>query len=226
MMQGSWREVASTSMKIIFDFDDVIFNTRKFLEDYKRIFASHGVSASQFDYPLVRNKKGKAETYSLERHLEFLGKEFQVDVKRIKKGIAEFIKQNRNYVFRDAIRFLEKFPRQQLYLLSYADYARWQNAKIKSSGISQYFKKVIICSGTKSKSICQTLGKENISKEENIFFIDDRLEHIEDVKKCHPEILTILLKRKEGRYNDRKNKYCDYEARDLRGVEKIIRRHF
>ncbi len=211
-------------MKIILDFDDVIFNTRRFTEDYKKIFIRHGVPAAQFDYPRQRNRDGKIKTYNLERHLGLVEKKSEVDIKKLKNGIAEFIKRGRKYVFRDAVQFLGKFSHRQFYLLSRADDEQWQADKIKNSGIGRYFKKIIICAGSKSDSICPMLKKEGAGRKEKIFFIDDRVEHLEDVKKRHPKIVTILLRRKEGRYSDKKNKWCDYEVRGLSEAKEIIRK--
>jgi FMN phosphatase YigB (HAD superfamily) len=227
-------------VKIILDFDDVIFNTGKFLEDYKKILIRCGVPTTQLDYPRSKNRQGKTETYNLKRHISFIrthsscsqnlvfslgpkrGKNSRINIKELEKNIAEFIKENRKYLFRDVVRFLEKFPKGQFYLLSYANDKKWQRNKIKNSGIGQYFKKIIICSGLKSEGICQILRKEDIIKAENTFFIDDRVEHLEDIKKCHPKIFTILLKRKEGRFREKRNGYCDFEAKNLKEAAKII----
>ena len=44
----------------------------------------------------------------------------------------------------------------------------------------------------------------------------------EDVKKAIPQMITIFLSRKEGRYCDEKNEFCDWQVHDLKEAEKII----
>jgi hypothetical protein len=54
------------------------------------------------------------------------------------------------------------------------------------------------------------------------FLLEDRVAQITDVEKRFPFVKTILLKRKEGRYDDKKNKYCEFEAKNLKEALKII----
>ena len=45
---------------------------------------------------------------------------------------------------------------------------------------------------------------------------------VEDVKKRYPRVITFLVKRREGRYNDKKNRHCDFEVKNLKEAAKLI----
>ena len=67
------------------------------------------------------------------------------------------------------------------------------------------------------------IRKQRIPQTETLVFIDDRIENIHDVKKNLPAVTTILAKRREGRYNYPKDKYCDFEIKTLWQTVRIIR---
>ena len=68
--------------KIFLDFDDVIFNTRDFVKDYKEIFYSFDVPEKLFrkyyyGYPVKKN--GQLLQYNPEEHLQCLKKESNIN---------------------------------------------------------------------------------------------------------------------------------------------------
>jgi hypothetical protein len=75
----------------------------------------------------------------------------------------------------------------------------------------------------KAKALEKVLKKDKPAKKEKIYFIDDRVEQIGDVKKKFPQAITIFVKRNEGRYNDKRNKYCDFQIKNLNEALKIIK---
>jgi FMN phosphatase YigB (HAD superfamily) len=210
-------------MKIFIDFDDVIFNTRKFTKSYKRIFKMHGINEETYekyyyDYPANVGKDFKK--YHPGMHIRAIGKNLPIDAIKLENDIINYIKSTKKYVFRDVSKFIKQFNKKNLYLISFPD-IKFQEAKIKNSGIKKYFKQSVLTSGLKSNAICKLIKKEKINKE-NIYFIDDRTKHIEDVKKILPKAIAILLNRKEGRHEYRGRGAADYEAKNLREVLKII----
>jgi hypothetical protein len=217
-------------MKIILDFDDVIFNTRKFTDDYKKIFYDHGISEDIFEkcYRGRQSlKKGTRRPYDPQEHLVAIKALQSINVKGINKQIDRFIRQANKYIFPDAIEFLKKFNKNDLYLVSYGDGEKFQGAKIKSAKIGKYFRKIIILNRPKLYGIREVMGdaKRGVAdkkKNEAIFFLDDRVELIEEVKRKYSSISTILMKRKEGRYDGKKDKYCDFEVKNLKEAAKLI----
>jgi FMN phosphatase YigB (HAD superfamily) len=209
-------------MKIFIDFDDVIFNTRRFKADFQNIFSQFGITADIFvrnyyNYP--PNKKGSSiETYILEKHLEKISQKFSFDRLALKRSIHNFLKDTRQYVFSDVENFLKKFSPSELFLISHGK-QNFQRKKIKNTQLESYFSAIKISSGQKSQAICPLIKKGKERK----FFLDDRVHYIEEVKKCLPEMTAILIQRPEGRYHDRKNHSCDFTAKNLKEALKIIK---
>lgn len=206
--------------KIFLDFDDVIFNTREFVVDYKKIFHSLGISEDLFKkyyygYPV--KKSGKIMKYNPYEHLKRIEKNFNINTKELKKEIDGFVKDTARYIFSDVHDFLESFSKKELFLLSYGE-TKFQNLKIGNSGIIKYFSRIIVGDKLKSEMI-----RGFIKNGEECYLLEDRVEQITDVEKKFPFVKTILLKRKEGRYDDKKNEYCEFEAKNLAEVLKIIK---
>lgn len=211
-------------MKIFIDFDDVIFNTKKFVVDYKKIFNYHGIGEDvyekyYYDYPANKNKKFKK--YDAGMHIREIGKNFSIDIKKIEKDINKFIRNTRKYIFEDTYTFIRQFRKKDLNIFSFPK-IKFQEAKIKNSGIKKYFNRSILTDEPKAKAIMELIKKDRINKKEAIYFIDDRLEHIEDVKKKIPKIIEILLTRREGRHKYSSKGNSDYKAINLNEVVKII----
>ncbi|KKP79743.1 MAG: hypothetical protein A2271_00370 [Candidatus Moranbacteria bacterium RIFOXYA12_FULL_35_19] len=214
-------------MKIFVDFDDVLFNTRKFVIDYKKIFKSYGISEKIYDkyyynYPVNKNKSFKK--YNSIMHVREIGKNFPINARKIEKDIDNFIKNTRKYIFKDAYEFVSKYSKKDLYIISFPKIG-FQEKKIKNSGMNKYFEKSISTSGLKSNVIRELIKEKKIEKNETIYFIDDRLESIEDMKKKNPQIITILLGRKEGRHKYLGKGNSDYKAVNLGKVLKIIKKN-
>ncbi len=206
-------------MKTFIDFDDVLFNTKKFRQDFVAIFLRQGISQKDFDssYALTVGKNdGCKVCYDPQKQITRLKKYLIFNDEELAHNLKIFLADLKRYVFKDVCVFLEKFQKKELFLVTYGD-ATFQKTKVSGSGVEKYFKKVIIASGEKSNGISKF-----ISAKEKMYFVDDRVRYISEVKKVFPEIKTFLLKRKAGRYTDEKNKYCDFECNRLSQVEKII----
>lgn len=208
-------------MKIFIDFDDVLFYSKKFIEDEKRIFKKYGISEEVFKrHYYFYSKKGrkKIRFYDLKKQLIGIKKELSIDTKKLEADLRSFLKNTGKYIFKDALSFLNDFKKEDLFLISYSK-TEFQKLKIKNSGISKYFKKIIITNEKKSKEILENI--EN--KKENIYFIDDRPDYITDVKKIIPRVKTIFMRRKFGRYSNLSCEASDWEGKTLREVTRILK---
>jgi FMN phosphatase YigB (HAD superfamily) len=210
-------------MKIFIDFDDILFNTKRFKLDYLRCFEKYGVSKELFDEcyydPL---SKGSVKKYDPAKHICRIFAKHKNSSAGLEQEVVAFVADTRKYVFSDVFDFVKKNKRSDLFIISYS-VTDFQKAKIANCGISNFFKTVEITNKLKSGVIGKTIKKEKIDlRKEAVYFIEDRLAQIENVKKLYPRIKTILLKRKEGRYFDEKNKYCDFQCNSLGQVEKIL----
>jgi FMN phosphatase YigB (HAD superfamily) len=208
-------------MKIFIDFDDSLFNTKKFVSELIKVFANCGVSQENFfknyyDYP-KKTSKGLRK-YDPIQQISFLSKKKGVDGKKLKRDIKRLVLDASEFVFDDTINFLKCFKRNSLILLSFAK-TNFQCDKIKYSGLTDYFSKVIVSDKIKAKEVAKAIG----NKKSLIFFIDDRTDQIGPVKDIFPSSVTFLLKRKEGRYNNKKTKSVDFEVKNLKEAKKIIK---
>ncbi len=213
-------------MKIFIDFDDVSFNTGKFVLDLKKVFAKHGIdekifAQSYLDYP-IRNKNGSLKKYDVYHHIDILENKIKVDVTNLRKDVDRLISGAKKYLFADVYDFVSFCGKSNVYVVSYGD-TQLQFDKMIHSGLPENVKNVLISDDLKSKGVAEIIGKDRIKKSEAMYFLDDRIEQLEDVKKKFPRITTILVKRKQGRYNDAMNGFCDFEAGDLERAEKIIK---
>jgi FMN phosphatase YigB (HAD superfamily) len=206
-------------MKIFLDFDDVLFNTKAFKKDLIAIFKKNKVSKKDFlatykDYPTV-TKKG-LQKYDPFEQIKRLEEKLSVNGVKIKKDLLHFLAKSSDYLFKDVKKFLQEFDKKDLYLVSYGQ-TGFQDKKIANCDLKKYFRKIIVTDKMKAEVIKRLVGQK-----EKFVFVDDRVDQVEAVKKKFPQSLTFLMKRKEGRYFDKKNEFVDYEVRNLNEVKKTI----
>lgn len=211
-------------MKIFIDLDDVIFNTKKFNEDIQKVFERHGVPKNIFeehhyDYPPNRNSAIK--TYNMAEHIKKLQEFVKFDELDIINEIDKFTEQTQPYLFSDVIPFLENHKKDYLCLVSFGA-TNLQKKKVQGSGIGQYFKEITFADGLKSLIINNILASCPMDEGERVYFLDDRAEYIEDVKKNCRGIITIMVNRPEGRYCDESNENCDHAVKSLAEAGEII----
>lgn len=210
-------------MKIFFDFDDVLFNTKKFKADCFSIFQGRGISREFFDEcyydPL---DAANIKIYDVVKHIERVCRKTGSDCSVLEHEVAAFVSDTKRYVFPDVLGVLGGFRKEDLEILSFSK-TNFQKAKISGSGVAPFFNRITIVNSLKGEAIARIVKRKKLDPDENVYFIDDRTEQIEDVKKRCPQVKTVLCVRSEGRYRDRKNKYCDYRMTSLEGIEKIIK---
>lgn len=215
-------------MKIFIDFDDVVFNTQRYKTDLKKIFFRFGISADLFErlyfaYPPNSNNSS-VKTYQLEKHLQVLRKKVSFKKSELRKAVERFLADTKKYVFPDTVFFLNHFKKKQLFLISHGD-RNFQRKKIQGSGLASYFQAVEITGRKKSLGLKKFLRKNQKEEPEKIFFLDDRRHYLEEAKRKFPSLISVLLQRPEGRYADQKNRFCDFEARNLRAALKVIQKN-
>ncbi|HOW60822.1 MAG TPA: hypothetical protein P5548_03555 [Candidatus Moranbacteria bacterium] len=212
-------------MKVFIDFDDVLFNTKKFIEDIEVIFQKHGISKNIFyetyqsEDKISKTNYGNMFSYSPSLQFKKIKKKIKIDTKQLEKDFNVLVKNTKKYIFKDVDKFLNKMGKKDIFILSFGT-NNFQKEKIKNSGIEKYFNKIIVVAyAEKSRAIGKIIGKSR----ESFYFIDDRVSFLEEVKNKYHFSKTFLIRRKEGRYGDKKNKYCDFSANNLRTVLKIIK---
>jgi FMN phosphatase YigB (HAD superfamily) len=210
-------------MKILIDFDDVIFNTKQFREDLISVFLESGISKEAYDESYYDPSDDRiVKTYDPRAQIERLDGKFDVNAEKLLNDINAFMKSAEKYVFEDVVSFIEFFGKDNAYVISFGDIA-FQEEKVNNSGIRRIVKGVTITDKLKAVAVSRMMEEKDEFPDKKIFFLDDRVEQIHDVKEKFPGIMTILVKRPEGRYQEMmKESCCDFEAHNLKEAEKII----
>lgn len=127
-------------MNIYIDFDGTIFDINSLNKDYLSIFEN--IDKEYIKYLITKHKNYDTVT-------NILIKEFNLNNNIIDKVNNLY---NNNYVYKDAITFLEKYyQKYNLILLTYTKNIDYQKRKINSCKIDKYFKDIIISTIDKSK---------------------------------------------------------------------------
>lgn len=213
-------------MKILIDFDDTLFHTDRFKDDLIKLFEKCGVSEADFnqyyyDYSPNKNEGLKIKTYFVDKHIKRLGEELNINQEKLKSNVEKFFSDTSSYVFPDVISFLKEFDKNDLYIISFGG-KELLRLKIGNSGLANYVKEVILTERLKEFVVGDLIKRKKWSDNDAIFFLDDRIEQLESIKSLNVKIKTILIKRSEGRYDDDPNGYCDFVAKNLKEVKKII----
>lgn len=207
-------------MKIFIDFDDAIFYTKSFKEGLIGVFKKNGVSEKDFSRTYkelpgtVKNGLSKYDPY---KQIKFLEKELGINGEKIKSDLDKFLKNCKKYVFKDIEPFLKKIDKKNLYLITFG-HTGFQDKKINGCDLKKYFKKVVVTDKIKSGVISRFASNGDV-----FAFVDDRIEQIDAVKKKFKRCITFFIKRREGRYKDKKTKYVDYEIKNFKEIENILR---
>ncbi|MFA5926347.1 MAG: hypothetical protein WC831_05505 [Parcubacteria group bacterium] len=207
-------------LKIFIDFDDAIFYTKAFKEGLIGVFEKNGVSEEDFSRTYrelsKKNKSGiaKRDPYN---QIRFLEKELGIDGKKTKSDLDRFLKNSRKYIFKDINPFLKNFSKNNLHIITFG-HAKFQAKKIDGCNLKRYFKRIVVTDKIKSEVISRFSSNGDV-----FVFIDDRIEQIDAVKKKFKKCITFFIKRKEGRYKDKKTKYVDYEVKNFKEIEKILK---
>lgn len=210
-------------MRVFIDFDDVIFNTKQFKHDFKSMFIESGISSEIFDkYYNDPNDARTVKTFDPWKQIERIHAELDIDTEKIANLVNSYISDISAYVFDDVDDFVRKIGAENICVLSFGE-KEFQTKKIMNSKIGNLICNLVVTEELKSDSIMRILSRDDAGESEEIFFLDDRIEQIDDIKKKIPRIKTILIKRPEGRYQEmKKDECCDYEAHSLKEAKDLI----
>jgi len=213
-------------MIVFFDFDDVLFHTNQFRKDLKGVFKEQGITEEFFVQSYIAIKKsfsgGKMRTYDFDRHVKELHGYTSFDEKKLRDSVDVFLRGSGKYLFSDSLLIIKDIKNRgdRVAIVSYGT-ASFQEKKVQSSGIEKFVDESMVGDIHKGKAIRTYLENERDGGR-NSWFIEDREEHIRNVKEENPHIQTILLTRSEGRYGDSMSRYCDFEAKNMKEVKDII----
>lgn len=209
-------------MIIFIDFDDVLFYTKKFKDDLKEVFRTHGVSNDDYIKYYFPHGDDIPKTYDPRAQIERICAYKPVAKKPLMDAVNEFLKQKTSqYLFEDVKEFFQRTRKHSVIVLSFGE-KKMQHEKIANCDIGEFIADVLITEDLKSKAVADFLGRKKMEHEKMIF-LDDRVEQLADMKKYFPQIRTIWVHRPEGRYQEQtKESCCDFDASSLLEAVEII----
>lgn len=180
-------------MKIIFDFDHTLFDTKRFFLFFEKKFVEKfNLKKEIFEKSF---KKSKNNFYKPQKHFLLLSKKIKVFSKKdFEKELFSLLKKySKKFLYPEVLEVLNKLKKDfSLYLISFGE-KNFQMEKIKGSGIGKYFKKIIITSKRDKTPII----KKILQRDKKAVFVDDDQETIKKVKENFPEIFVIMIDREK-----------------------------
>ena len=130
-------------LKIIFDFDHVLFSGEKLIHKIQKEFEKEGIKEDLF-WETYEESKGGGRDYKPYIQIEILSKKFKFKKENLLSHFKKTLKNAKTFLYPDVVPFLEKWQKKaELYLVSYGE-EKFQGEKIENTGIKKYFKKVVI----------------------------------------------------------------------------------
>lgn len=185
-------------VKLIFDFDDVLFdNTKRLKKRMYSILEANGVSCEVAE---KYYKEVRENGFSMKNFVSNLLVSQNMDKVKAEEIHDEIMSECENFINTGLIEIVEKMGKENCFIVSKGLEA-YQMEKIKKSKIDHLFREINIVLESKREAI-ERICLEN--KDSRLIFIDDKIEHFNnlDMEKCN-NLTTILF--------------------DENGMEKLIR---
>lgn len=178
----------------IIDFDDTIYNTYALKLDTLENLGRLGVPENLYweTYRQTRNNSDGSIPYRPESHaviLESHGFNYEKILNTLKMTLWADPKK---YLFPDTISFLNflKNTDRPLVLLSLGEPVA-QEAKVKKSGVHDYFDRVFIIDSGKTKVLKELFS---VAREDHAWFFNDKVEESLEIANEFPNLKIILRK--------------------------------
>ena len=205
-------------MRIVLDFDHTLYSTKSLYEAIKAAFGNLGVDEKLFQQTFQLSK-GTGRDYKPARQIRMISKKIGVKEVRLQKEFNKILKISPKFFYPDTIEFLKKHQKKdEFFMLSYGE-EKFQKQKVDSAKINKYFKKI---------KITRDIGKSKpfkvfLSKSDSVLFVEDNPQALFEVKKVYPRVVTVRIRRGEGKYAEApNNKYIDFQIKNLQELEEII----
>lgn len=191
-------------MKVIFDFDDVLFNASAFKELMFSFLERYGIKNAKEVYTRMRETE---KVFSVARYIDFLGiKENEKEI--IYEGImtpCAFL------VNKELVAIIEEVGKENIFIVSQGD-EMFQRDKIDRALSGKVLEgNVVVVSDSKRAEVAKIC---QMFKDEEIIFTDDKLEFLNDLPVLElPNLKTVL-------FNHRGTETLCAEIIELRRIEK------
>lgn len=165
-------------MKFIFDFDDVLFNTKEFLKHLYGCIEKAGVPRNIAE---EYYKKVGGTQFSLKKLLTYFSLRENLN--------EEILRESKSFINEELLKIVQKLGKENCFIITHAN-KEWQLDKIKSTGVDSFFSEIIVVGESKKQAVEKICAQY---VDEEVIFIDDKAKYFEDLdfKKC-PNLKTIL----------------------------------
>ncbi len=182
--------INKNKVKVIFDFDDVLSdNTKEFKKHMFSSLEKAGVKRS-ISEKYYKQEREKDYPFSLKTFLVSLLKKEKIKKVKLEELYEKIIDISPKILNKKLIRIAEDLGKDNCYLVTNGE-RKFQEDKLKKSGVENLFSEVSIVPGSKKK-IVEKICENN--KDSKIIFIDDKVRFFEDIdmEKCK-NLKTILF---------------------------------
>lgn len=169
-------------MTIIFDLDYTLLDTVMFKEALKEVVTSLGVSPERYEetYKQIVKREGKTYDYDPGAHIEALHKDLGGQPGRMAEVMAKInqvLARTEEFLYPGSVELLNKYRNSgaKLVLLTLGN-EKWQQAKVKHSGLTVLFDEVVATGKNKSE-IIKTLAEGD----EKVIIVNDNGEEMKDM---------------------------------------------
>lgn len=176
-------------MKIIFvDFDRTLFDTEELIKKMAEIFWDYG--GIDFRKTMPQDDRGN---YSLSKHIAIVST--RARRRRVTRQLNKLLSRASDFLFEDSYDFLKRCSDFFLILITRGE-REYQSKKvfIALKNLRHLFREIVVVEGEKAKYIRDLIEQVN---PDEVFFIDDKINELEPVKKNTPVVTTILISRNE-----------------------------
>lgn len=204
-------------MKIYLDFDDTIFDTAAFVDKLTGVWMRAGFSEADFDRAYLETK-ARANDFDMEILIQVFGEQKSFDEVQTRRRLEKLLADAGVFVYADFFDFARRFTKADLKMLSFGT-TQFQWEKIESSGVVPFFSELIITPQSKEKNFADIVAAHPA---EPIFFVEDRADQVDKVKKVFPQVTTFKIERPSGRHRKTHSLLTDFKVQTLSEAAEII----
>lgn len=193
---------------IILDFDHTLFDTSRFINDLEDAFEAVGISKTYFQKQRSELKKNQ-KVFDFNKMAVTLQNKIAIDPHKIVENILK--KNGKNYIFSDVNSFIQNHKNNFDFMILTQGDQNLQTKKLKYSGFEKF--PALITMSSKIEPLANL-----VNEYDQVYFIDDRATHIDEVKERFPNVITFLIKRPEDSVygkNDQSALKADLKIQDL-----------
>ena len=178
-------------MKFIFDFDDVLFNTRKFKEQIYLSVEKIGIPRSVEEECY---KEFRKYAFSLKKFLSYLFDKEKKENVSVDGIYEEIMFDCKSFLNQELVEMVRNLGATNSFIVTSGD-KEFQFDKIKRAGVESLFLEIIVVPESKKGEIEKLCAKY---KNEKVIFVDDKIQFFKDLDMSKYSNLKTILYDEHG----------------------------